>query len=151
MTKGAHGRGGPAANPNSGRSEQRADGWTELPAKVTGRPPVFPLEGMTAGEKLLWAGLWKKPQAAIWKKRGMQFQVAAYVRAFLESTAKGAPASLKTAVLRQEDSLGISLVGLQQLRWKIRDDEVAAKRSSPAAVEPEKAAPVRRLRGPSAA
>lgn len=145
MTKGAHGRGGPPANPNSGRSEARSDGWTELPAKVGGRPPVFPLEGLTSAEKALWAVLWKKPQAAMWKKRGMQFQVAAYVRAFLEASAKGAPASLKTAVLRQEDSLGISLVGLAQLRWRIKDDDLAPRRTAPAA-EVEKPAPVRRLR-----
>jgi hypothetical protein len=54
----------------------------------------------------------------------------------MESTEKGAPASLKTAVLRQEDTLGISLVGLAQLRWRIAEDEVGAKRAAARRLRP---------------
>jgi hypothetical protein len=151
---GARARSGPPADPRSGRSERRKDGWTELPAKSGIRAPAWPLVKQTAAEKTLWAKLWKKPQAVAWKKLGLDLQVAAYVRSFLESTEQGAPASLKTTVLRQEDTLGLSTVGMNALRWRIVEDELATKRSSgPRAVEAapeERAAPVRRLR-PAAA
>jgi hypothetical protein len=146
---GARARSGPAANPNSARSEKRADGWTDLPAKGRGdrRAPNFPLGSPSKAESGLWTVLWKKPQATMWERLGLTFQVAAYARAFLESTVAGAPASLKVSVLRMEDGLGLSIVGLNALRWRIAEDEVAAARAAHAPVVPvEKPAPVRRLR-----
>lgn len=144
---GARSRSGPPADPMSARSDRKADGWTTLPAKRTGRAPEWPLEREYAPEEALWKALWRKPQAVMWKKRGLEWQVAAYVRAFLESTEPGAPASLKTSVLRMEDGLGLSEVGLISLRWRIAEDEVAARRAAPArAVEAAPEAPVRRLR-----
>jgi hypothetical protein len=147
---GARSRSGPRADPLSARSELRAkrDGWTDLPAKHSGRAPAWPLEKKRASEEELWKALWKRPQAAMWKKRGLEWQVALYARSFLEAAEHGAPASLKTSVLRMEDGLGISEVGLTALRWRIVEDEVAAKRSAPVreAVEAAPAAPVRRLR-----
>jgi hypothetical protein len=88
----------------------------------------------------------------MWKRQHLEWQVAAYVRSFLEAAERGAPASLKTAVLRMEDGLGLSTVGLLALRWRITEDAVAAKRTArpAAAVELEPpAAPVRRLRAAS--
>lgn len=149
MPSGGHARSGPAPDPNSARSERRGkDGWTDLPAKREGRAPVWPLEGLKPSEKKLWALLWKKPQAVAWEKQGLQFQVAAYVRAFLESTAAGAPASLKTAVLRMEDTLGLSTVGMNALRWRVKPDEVAAARAASSAPVDRPVA-VRRLRAAS--
>lgn len=144
---GARARSGPPADPNSARSERRADGWTTLPAEgYQGRVPTFPLEEPLASEKKLWRLLWRKPQAIMWQRNGLTFQVAAYVRAFLEANQRSAPASLKTAVLRMEDTLGISTVGLNALRWRIAADELASKRTEPAAEAEERPAPVRRLR-----
>ena len=50
------------------------------------------------------------------------------MRAFLESVEPEASAGLKTAVLRMSAELGLSTVGMGQLRWKIAVDEVAQKR-----------------------
>lgn len=153
MPSGGHGR-GPAADPNSARSERRKDtaGWTSLPAEGRGkraRAPKFPLVGMTEVESDFWVVLWKKPQAVMWERMGMQLQVAAYTRAFLESVSGDASAGLKTAVLRMEGELGISLPGMHQMRWKFAEDEVAVKRSAPAAVVVEE--PRSRFRGLDAA
>jgi hypothetical protein len=145
---GARSRSGPPSDPNSGRSERRADGWTEIPARPKGsRTPTWPLDLKTKPEQALWAKLWKKPQATMWLRQGLEFQVANYVRTFLEATDFGAPASMKTAVLRMEDTLGLSTVGLNALRWKIKVDEVAEKRDERApAPGVDRSAPVRRLR-----
>jgi hypothetical protein len=81
----------------------------------------------------------------MWARQGLTWQVAHYCRTFLAATEPGAPASLTTAVLRQEDTLGISTVGMNALRWRIPVDQVAAKREEPPVVE-DRPAPVRRLR-----
>lgn len=82
----------------------------------------------TGRELDLWAELWRKPQAAMWAKLGLEFEVAAYVRAFLESVEPEASAGLKTAVLRMSAEIGLSLPGMHQLRWKFATDELAERR-----------------------
>lgn len=148
---GARARSGPPADPMSGASERRkgrGDGWTDLPASYSGKRPTFPLDGRSVAETKLWAALWKKPQAAMWARLGLTWQVAHYCRTYIAATEPGAPASLTTAVLRQEDTLGISTVGLAALRWRIVVDETAAARSTAtsATTSEAPAAPVRRLR-----
>jgi hypothetical protein len=84
----------------------------------------------------LWDELWCKPQAAAWLALGLKFQVAAYVRAFLESTVADASAGLKTAVLRMETELGISIAGMKQNLWRIGEGAgavVAVSEGVPAA------------------
>jgi hypothetical protein len=76
----------------------------------------------------LWNTLWRKPQAAMWSKLGLEFEVAAYVRAFLESVEAEASAGLKTAVLRMSAEIGLSLPGMHSLRWKFSQDELADRR-----------------------
>jgi hypothetical protein len=71
----------------------------------------------------------------MWDRLGLEFQVAAYVRAYLESVQEKASAGLKTAVLRMEAELGLSTVGMGQLRWKFSVDELARKREAAAAAE----------------
>jgi hypothetical protein len=89
-----------------------------------------------ASEKSLWVELWRKPQAAEWARLELTFQVAAYVRAFVDSTQSKAPASIKTAVLRMETELGISPSGMKQNGWIIGEQPVeqaaqpAARRTS---------------------
>ena len=103
-----------------------------LPAEgFAGVVPEFPLSVALGAEIDLWVELWANPQAFMWYKLGMKFQVAAYVRAFLESTAAGAVSGLKTAVLRMEAELGLSLPGMASFRWKFSEDEVAARRPAP--------------------
>lgn len=129
---GARSRSGPAPDPSALRRDRAGDaGWTTLPLEgFAGDVPAWPLGAADAVEIEYWADLWAKPQAVMWAKLGMARQLAAYVRAFVESTEREASAGLKTAVLRMEGELGLSLPGMHSLRWKFAEDEVAAKRGS---------------------
>jgi len=127
--------------------------WLKLPAEgFDGDVPAYPLskvpvydvyfaekqrvqeldEGATDerwdAELALWEDLWRKPQAHMWAALGLKYQVAAYTRAYIEATGPDSNAGLKTAALRMEAELGLSTVGMGQLRWKISTDEVAERR-----------------------
>lgn len=151
---GSRARSGPPADPNALRRDRKDDkAWVTLPAEgFAGDVPDFPLpkipvyyeyfedkkkvrefdetatEARWESEDELWRELWAKPQAAMWAALGLKFQVAAYVRAFLESTGPDSNAGLKTAALRMEAELGLSTVGMGQLRWKIAPDELSERR-----------------------
>ena len=127
---GARGRSGPAPDPNALRRDRADDkSWVTLPAEgFAGVVPEFPLADVLVSESALWLRLWRKPQAFMWAQLQLEFEVAAYVRAFLESVEPAASAGLKTAVLRMSAELGLSTVGMGQLRWKIAADEVSERR-----------------------
>ena len=126
---GARARSGPAPDPNALRRDRKDDkAWVTLPAVFEGDIPAWPFEPVSQDERDLWARLWRKPQAFMWAQLQLEFEVAAYVRAFLESVEPEASAGLKTAVLRMSAELGLSTVGMGQLRWKIATDEVAERR-----------------------
>ena len=134
MPRGGHARSGPAPDPNALRRDRAGDkDWLTLPAGgFTGDTPSCPLPVLTDAESELWERLWRKPQAAMWAHLGLEFQVAAYVRAYLRSVAADdAPVGLIAPVLRMEAELGLSTVGMNALRWRFSTDEVAEKRSSP--------------------
>lgn len=149
----------PIPDPLALRRDRKDDQatWTLLPREgYLGAIPEFPLQRISifniywvnkervrefdeeatkvfhSNELELWEALWRKPQAAQWIELGLEFQVAAYTRAFLESNFADATSGHKTAVLRMEDGLGISIKGLNTLRWKIVADEVKAKRAKKA-------------------
>lgn len=154
---GARARSGPAPDPSALRRDRKDDKeWLSLPAEgFKGVAPIFPLpkilvynvywvdkervreldEGATEArwdaETSMWDELWQKPQAAMWDALGLKFQVAAYIRAYLESTGPDSNAGLKTAALRMEAELGLSTVGMNALRWKFSADEVGEKRAAP--------------------
>lgn len=127
---GARARSGPAPDPSALRRDRKDDAaWVTLPSEgFTGEVPDFPLPGALTVEVELWDALWSKPQAFMWSKLGLKYEVAAYVRAFLESVEPEASAGLKTAVLRMAAEIGLSLPGMHSLRWKFSEDELAAKR-----------------------
>ena len=127
---GARSRSGPAPDPMALRRDRKDDAaWVTLPAEgFQGDVPEFPLSDVLTGEVVLWLRLWGKPQAAMWSKLGLEFEVAAYVRAFLESTVAEASAGLKTAVLRMGAEIGLSLPGMHSLRWKFSEDELGSRR-----------------------
>lgn len=126
---------GPAPDPDALRRDRPSDaaGWTSLPAEgYKGDVPTWPLSsGGELGdtEQDLWALVWRKPQAAMWFRLGLTYQIAAYVRSFVASTDGDPSPSLTTAVLRMEDGLGISPKGMNTLRWKISTDEVGKRRA----------------------
>ena len=126
---GARMRSGPPADPNSLRSDRKgADPWVTLPAEPVEVVPDFPLSEATAEEKALWRTLWGKPQGHMWAALGLEWQVAHYVRTFLEASAPRAVNGLKTAALRMEAELGLSTVGMGHLHWKFATDELAERR-----------------------
>jgi len=130
---GARARSGPAPDPNALRRDRKDDAdWVVLPVEgYQGDVPRFPLGAALGAETDLWVILWRKPQAFMWKKLGLEFEVAAYVRAFLESTETEASAGLKTAVLRMAAEIGLSLPGMHSLRWQFAEDELGERRQAP--------------------
>ena len=128
---GARSRSGPAPDPLALRRDRRDDAaWVTLPVEgFQGVVPEFPLSDALTFELSLWLRLWGKPQAAMWSKLGLEFEVAAYVRAFLESTVAEASAGLKTAVLRMGAEIGLSLPGMHSLRWRFSEDELGSRRA----------------------
>lgn len=89
----------------------------------------------------MWAKLWRKPQAVEWERLDLVFEVAAYTRAALQAVAFDASAGLKTAVLRMSAELGLSTVGMGQLRWRIVLDDVTKKRQEAETVAATPTAP----------
>lgn len=129
VSGGARARSGPAPDPNALRRDRKDDAaWVKLPATFEKDPPAWPIGSAADVELNLWVRLWRKPQAFMWSQLQLEFEVAAYVRAFLESVEPEASAGLKTAVLRMSAELGLSTVGMGQLRWKIATDELAERR-----------------------
>ena len=151
---GARARSGPAPDPTALRRDRKDDrAWIDLPTTPLSERPAFPLpkipvydEYFADGKKVreldeagtaqrweaecdLWADIWGKPQAHMWSALGLRWQVAAYVRAYVESTGPDSNSGLKTAVLRQEAELGLSTPGMASLRWRFAIDELTEKRA----------------------
>ena len=122
---------GPAPDPNALRRDRRDDAeWVSLPLDgFQGDLPEWPLPAAPSSDEAeMWARLWRRPQAVMWDRLKMHDDIAAYVRAFLESVEPGAPASIKTAVLRMAGEIGLSLPGMHSLRWKFVEDELKERR-----------------------
>lgn len=139
--RGGHANSGRKPDPMALRRDRADDAsWVTLPREgYQGEVPDFPLTDASLTETELWKRLWAKPQGFMWAKLGLEYEVAAYVRAFLESVQADASAGLKTAVLRMAAEIGLSVPGMNQFRWKFSEDELAAKRQQAAA--PEKTGP----------
>jgi hypothetical protein len=146
---------GTAPDPLALRRDRAGDAtWTTLPLEgFKGDVPEFPLakilvydiywadkqrvkefdadatDALHEAELALWADLWSKPQAFMWSKLSLKYEVAAYVRAFLESTSADSNSGLKTAALRMGAEIGLSLPGMHSLRWKFSEDEITARRA----------------------
>lgn len=117
---------GRPADPNSMRSQIRGlagkEDFVTLPAEGRTDPaPEWPLELVTTEEFAYWVKLWSKPQALMWEILGIEFAVAHYVRSYFEAVEPKAVSGLKTAVLRMEGDLGLSLLGMKSLGWQIGD------------------------------
>lgn len=164
MPSGGHANSGPAPDPLALRRDRAGDAaWTTLPVEgYAGEVPEFPLEripvydiyfedkkrvkvfdpdatdALREQELALWVDLWSKPQAFMWAKLALKYEVAAYVRAFIESTGPDSNSGLKTAALRMAAEIGLSLPGMHSMRWKFSEDELTAKRN-PDAVTPTSA------------
>lgn len=146
---GARQNSGPAPDPMALRRDRKDDAsWVTLPpAGSVPEAPTYPLakpqrfrlepgehgalrvfdedktEDFWTQEQEIWVELWQKPQASQWLKLGQEREVAAYVRAYVESVQADASASLKTAVLRMAGEIGLSLPGMHSLRWRFQDEK----------------------------
>ena len=135
---------GPAPDPTALRRERPSDKatWTTLPDRRDGDPPKFPLARPTAHELSQWAREWARPQAVMWERDGQQEEVAVYVRTLVRCEDRDVGPGVLSALLRLQESLGLSQPGLAKRRWKIVGEEqpVDTRHEAPA---PDKA---RRLR-----
>lgn len=159
---GSRNRSGPAADPNSERSQQRGLTYKLLPRDgFKRRAPQFPLPDQSDREKEVWRELWKTPQAAMWfAERTFRLRaVANYTRLSVRCEQADAPAALFNQLHRYGDQLGLTPAGLKENGWRLATDELADKRTqtttadeepSRSEAKPAKAAPTRRLRAVSA-
>lgn len=128
---GARSRSGPAPDPTALRRERDAGEWTILPADGReGETPEWPLVEPSDREAALWDSLWGKPQALMWERYGLHFEVALYVRRLAEAEKPGSPANLSTLVRQMADSLGLTTPGMRANRWRIVRDEEARPAAS---------------------
>lgn len=117
---------GRPVDPSSMRSMLKGisgkEDWLTLPSQGRSAPaPEWPLSAASDAETALWDRLWATPQAIVWELHQLEFSVAMYVRTFYEAAEPGVPAAMKTAALRMEGELGLSLPGMKSLNWRIAD------------------------------
>ena len=124
--RGSSSRSGPAPDPEAIRRDRKTDpGWTTLPDKREGPVPPWPLGDATKRELDLWQRQWSRPQAVMWEANGQAEEVALYVRTLTDAERPGASVAARTLVVRQQETLGISLPGLARNRWRIGTPEPA--------------------------
>lgn len=113
---GARPRSGPAPDPRSKRSQDRA--WVVLPADPGVEIlPAWPFPPAQPAELKQWERVWSMPQARMWQRSHLHAQVAQYVRALVASMEPDAGPSMKQTVLRMESELGISITGMLKHGW----------------------------------
>jgi hypothetical protein len=85
--------------------------------------PAWPLVGRSERESELWELLWRKPQALMWERFGLELEVALYVRRLAEAEEPESRVNLSTLVRQMADSLGLTTPGMRANRWRIPRDE----------------------------
>ena len=128
MAKGASSRSGPAPDPDALRNDRsnHVGDWVELPKSGRHGPvPDWPLSEPTSRESSLWEAQWGRPQALMWERNEQEVEVALFVRALVDAERQGAPVAARNLVKQLLESLGLSVPGLRQARWKIVDETAA--------------------------
>ena len=120
---GARVRSGPPPDPNALRRDRDASEWTRLPARRDGELPAFPLARPRKRELAIWETEWTRPQAVMWEAYARFHEVAIYIRSLVDAERVGASVSARNLLLRQQDSLGLTLAGLRANRWIIAADD----------------------------
>jgi len=124
---------GPAPNPQARRrARSTAPGTVLLPQSgYSGNVPDWPLTQSTMEELIIWAELWKLPQANAWERFGWAREVALYSRWMVRAEGGNFDAAREARLL--SDRLGLSPLALLRLRWEIRPDEEIPGHAQPAA------------------
>lgn len=133
---------GPLPDPDAIRRGARdtgpteiADGWTRLPhAGRRKRAPAWPFPGEPDPYVMeLWRKEWKRPQALMWERLGLELEVALYVLRVQQALDEPNKVNLGTLIRQQQLALGLSAPGLHLNRWII---EPPAPRATPQAAAP---------------
>jgi hypothetical protein len=126
---GARARSGPPPDRGAIRRNRPGDraGWIHLPASGRdGDPPPWPFARPTAFERERWSIEWRRPQAIMWEKLGLEVQVALYVRTMRKASQPRSAAVHTTELVKQMNNLGLTVPGLAANRWVIDDAPVQA-------------------------
>lgn len=138
---GARNRSGPAADPNSGRSDRRGFTLTALPSEgYRGPVPEFPLPSPSDRELAVWESLWRTPQACAWSMPSEAWRarsVALYTRTVVRCEDPEASAAMLGQLHRFADQIGMTTAGLAEMGWKVAEDQVS-QRAAKRPVEPRK-------------
>jgi hypothetical protein len=123
---------GPPPDPNALRRDRKDDAsWTTLPATVKASPPpAWPLVGQSKREEVLWRSYWKKPQSLLWKLKSQEIEVALFIRRLAEVEEPEAAATRHSLVMKQMDSLLLTIPAMYRAHVKIAHDEVKARRTA---------------------
>ena len=140
---GARNRSGPAADPNSARSDRRNLSLQALPAEgFAGAAPEWPLTpDPTAAELAYWERAWRTPQAWAWSQPSESWRiptVARWVRLSVRCDDPESGAALLAQLHRFADQIGMTTAGLAEMGWRVAVDEVAKRAAEKPANEPTK-------------
>jgi hypothetical protein len=146
---GARNRSGPQKDPNSRTSERQGFVLTALPAEgYDGEVPDFPLPDASRRELEVWSQAWRTPQACAWSLPSEAWRVrsvAMWTRLSVRCEDAKAGAALLGQLHRFADQIGMTTAGLAEMGWRVKVDDLAAKRAEQAPVV-EQDAPKRRMR-----
>ncbi len=146
---GARNRSGPQKDPNSRTSERQGFVLTALPAEgYDGEVPDFPLPDASHRELEVWSQAWSTPQACAWSLPSEAWRVrsvAMWTRLSVRCEDVDAGAALLGQLHRFADQIGMTTAGLAEMGWRVKVDDLAAKRAEQAPVV-EQDAPKRRMR-----
>lgn len=101
-------------------AQRKADAAREEAAILTAQ-----LAAQERVEAALWAGLWALPQAVEWERQRWLREVAQYVR--WEARAEQGDLDAAKEARQRGDRLGLTPLAMLRLRWKVVEDETAAR------------------------
>ncbi|MFT4281187.1 hypothetical protein [Microbacterium sp.] len=115
-----------------------------LPKERVGDLPPWPLSEASERELVVWAEMWRLPQAVIWEEQSSFRQVAMHVRTSVDAETPGAKSAIRGLLLRQENELLLNHRVLLSAGFRISTNQAqaptvaskkpaAAKRSVPSA------------------
>ena len=113
-------------DPNALRRDRKDDrSWTSLdPNGKVKQVPIWPLVEQSDREVELWIYFWEMPQSILWESNSQEIEVALFVRRLGEVERAGSTASLHTLLIRQMESLLLTIPSMYKARVKISNESV---------------------------